>query len=232
VHLGYYYSNVEGARDTAGAARGVSLSLGVDFADRATGGDYSLYAFGGTLTGYVPMPWPGHHTLAIRTSGAVAGGSYPRGGIYFVGGYDLERVTLLDTITTGAFNGAFVLRGYPPGSYGGQTYMLQTLEYRAPLLKPDVGLSTLPLYLQRIDANVFLDYGGAFRTLDVHGIKLFNDGYLIDSKQLHASIGGEIWFGATLGYTIGTQFRLGYAYGFSAEAIPGGQLYFVAASAF
>ena len=36
----------------------------------------------------------------------------------------------------------------------------------------------------------------------------------------------------TLAYVLDTQFRLGYAYGFSAEAIKGGQPYFVASSAF
>jgi hypothetical protein len=232
VHLGYSFSNVEGSIDTAGAVRGLSLNLSVDFADKATGGDYSVRAFGGSLTGYVPMPWPGRHVLALRTSGAVAGGSYPRGNIYFVGGYNLESVSLLDTITTGIFNGAFVLRGYPPGAYAGQAYFLQNIEYRAPLWKPDRGLSTLPIYLQRVDANLFVDYGGAFNNLNFDDIKLFNNGYLIDSSQLHASVGGELWFGAALGYVIYTQFRLGYAYGFSAGAVPSGQLYFVASSAF
>lgn len=232
AHLGYYYSNVEGSYDAAGAGRGVSLALGVDFADRATGSDFSLRAFEAVLSAYIPMPWPGHHTLALRTSGAISSGSYPRGNIYFVGGYDLERVTLLDTITSGAFNGAFVLRGYPPGAYVGTEYLLETAEYRFPLLKPDRGVSTLPLFLQRIDGNVFLDYGGAFNALRLHEVNLFQNGYLIDSPDMHAAIGGELWFGATLGYVISTQFRLGYAYGLSAGAVPGGQLYFVASSAF
>ena len=41
-----------------------------------------------------------------------------------------------------------------------------------------------------------------------------------------------IWIGTTLAYLLNTQFRLGYAHGFSPEAMPGGQLYFVASSAF
>jgi hypothetical protein len=231
MHLGYYYSNAEGSYDGAGPSRGMSFQLGVDLAERGTGSDFTLRAFEASLTAYVPMPWPGHHSLALRTSGAISSGSYPSG-TYFVGGYDLENISVLDTITTGVFNSNFVLRGYNPGAYAGSEYFLQTFEYRLPLLKPDLGYSTLPLYLQRIDGAVFLDYGGAFDHLRVHDIKLFNDGYLIDAPDLHTGVGAELWFGVSFGYVLYAQLRLGYAYGFSAKAIEGGQFYFVASSAF
>ena len=173
----------------------------------------------------------GDRSAPAARSGAISGGTYPSGN-YFVGGYNLEGVTILDTLTTGVFNGAFVLRGYPPGAYAGRQYVLQSFEYRLPILKPDRGLFTLPIYLQRIDGNVFLDYGGAFNDFNPDAVKFFNDGNIIDSPQLHTSIGAELWFGVTLGYLVYSQFRLGYAYGFSREAIPNGQLYFVASSAF
>lgn len=231
VHLGYYYSNAEGSYDGAGPSRGMSFQLGVDLAERGTGSDFTLRSFEASLTSYVPMPWPGNHTLAMRTSAAISGGSYPSG-TYYVGGYDLENITLFDTITAGVFNSNFVLRGYDPGTYAGREYFLQTFEYRLPLLKPDRGYSTLPLFLQRIDGAVFLDYGGAFDHLRVDDIKLFNNGYLIDSPDLHTGIGAELWFGVSFGYVLYAQLRLGYAYGFSSEAIEGGQLYFVASSTF
>jgi hypothetical protein len=50
--------------------------------------------------------------------------------------------------------------------------------------------------------------------------------------MLHLAIGGEIWFETTLAYLVDTQFRIGYAYGFSPEAYPGGQPYVVVSSAF
>ena len=110
--------------------------------------------------------------------------------------------------------------------------MLGNLEYRFPIAYPDHGLSTLPLYLRRLDGNVFVDYGGAFDQLDLRDIRFFNHGALIDAPQLHASIGAELWIGLTLGYLLNTQLRLGYAHGFSAEAVKNGQPYFVASSAF
>ena len=231
VHLGYFFSNAEGSYDGAGPARGMSFQLGIDLAERGTGSDFSLRSFEASLTGYVPMPWKGNHSLALRTSGAVSGGSYPSG-TYYVGGYDLENISVFDTITTGVFNSNFVLRGYNPGTYAGRAYLLQTFEYRLPLLKTDLGYSTLPLYLQRIDGAVFLDYGGAFDDMRARDIKLFHDGELIDAPGLHAGAGAELWFGVSFGYVLYAQLRLGYAYGFSAEAIENGQIYFVASSTF
>jgi hypothetical protein len=90
----------------------------------------------------------------------------------------------------------------------------------------------VPLYIQRIDANLFVDHGGAFNKLDLDGIELFEDGALIDSPQLHTGVGGELWTSVTIGYGLGALIRLGYAFGFSHRAEPGGQGYFIAASAF
>lgn len=232
LHLGYGYSNAEGNIHAAGPVRGVSLSVGVDYASSYTGSSYSTRGISGALTWYLAMPWPGHHTLAMRTAGAVADGNYPRAGTYSVGGYDLANNSLPSTIFSGIFNGAFVLRGYPPGAYSGAEYLLENIEYRAPVVKLDRGIVTLPIYLRRVDGNLFIDYGGAFNTLDLRAIRFFHHGALIDAYQLHASVGAELWFGLSLGYVIDTQIRVGYAYGFSAEAIPGGQPYFVASTAF
>jgi hypothetical protein len=232
VHVGYSFSNVEGGFEASGAPRGVSLAVGADFADIATGSTHTLRSFYGSATGYLEMPWPGHHTIAARTSGAIAAGSYPERSPYYVGGYDLERNSLVDTVTSGIFSGAFVLRGYPASAYAGSEYFLQTFEYRAPILRPDHGLSTLPIFLRRLDANVFLDWGGAFSKLDTSQFALFSGGALLDSRQFHTAVGGELWIGTTLAYALSTQFRLGYARGFSVEAVPGGQAYFIAAGAF
>jgi hypothetical protein len=99
-------------------------------------------------------------------------------------------------------------------------------------VKPDHGLSSLPLFLRRIDGNVFWDYGGAFDDFDFHRIGFFRSGSIFYSPQLHTSVGGELWFSTTIGYQLNVQFRIGYAHGFSREAYPGGQPYFIASSAF
>ncbi|MGK4001280.1 BamA/TamA family outer membrane protein [Sorangium sp. So ce1036] len=231
AHLGYGFSNAEGSLDAAGAARGVSLNAGLDYAGQETGSSYTTYAFSTSLNAYVEMPWSGDHTVALRVAGAVSGGGYPRGATYSVGGYDLERLSLVDTLLTGVTNSSFTLRGYAPGAVAGRSYFSQTLEYRAPIAQPDRGLSTLPVYLRRIDASLFLDLGGAFNRFEVDELALFTRHGLL-SPQLHTSIGGELWLEMNLGYVLTSQLRLGYAYGLSPLAIPGGQLYFVATSSF
>jgi len=232
LRAAYYFSNVEYSLDSAGPIRGYSMRLIAEYGDQATGSDYSLFSFEGRISGYIPMPWRGLQTLALRVAGGTAGGTYPRDGFFFVGGYDLDNVSIVDTVTTGIYDGAFVLRGYKPGSVSGRSYVLQNVEYRIPIVKPDMGISTLPFFIRRVDGNLFVDYGGAFDNLDLDRIALFTNGAIINSPQLHTSIGAELWLGLSLGYYLDTQLRIGYAYGLSAKAIPGGQAYFVASSAF
>ncbi len=232
AHLGYSYSNAEGSLDAAGSVRGFTFNIGLDYGGVATGSTYTSRGASASIVGYLSMPWPGHQTVAVRTAGAISAGNYPRGGSYSVGGYDLENNSLPSTILSGAFNGSFALRGYPARAYSGASYFLQNVEYRIPLFKPDRGISTLPLYLRRLDGNLYWDYGGAFDEFNFHRLGLFRNGAIISTPQLHTSVGGEIWLATTIGYQLNVQFRVGYAYGFSKEAIPGGQPYFIASSAF
>jgi Tol biopolymer transport system component len=232
AHFGYAYSNVEYSADTAGPVRGVSLGFGLDWASPYLGSTYSVRGLSGGITGYIPMPWRGHHTLALRLAGAIQDSDNPRGGGFTVGGYDLANNSLPSTVLSGVFNGSFVLRGYPPRVYAGSEYLLSNIEYRFPIAYPDHGISTVPIYLRRIDGNVFVDYGGAFDYLDLRSIRFFHHGALIDWPEMHGSIGAELWFGLSLGYYLNTQIRLGYAKGFSIEAPKYGQPYFVASTAF
>lgn len=232
ARLGYSFSNVEGGFDQAGPPRGLSLNLGLDVADDFTGSEESLYSVNGSITGYLDLPWGTDHTLAIRTAGGMAKGSYSRRGIFFVGGYNLENIDLLDTFIGSPFNGAFVLRGYEPGAFRGSSYILQNIEYRIPIVQVDHGISTLPVFLRRIDGNLFLDYGGAFDDIDYESFRFFEKGALINAPTLATGAGAELWFGLTVGYGLNLAMRLGYAYGFSSQAIDGGTGYFLAASAF
>jgi hypothetical protein len=232
VHLGYYFTNVESALRTAGNARGFTFTFDVDFGGQPTGSAVSSYAFASTLTGYIPNPWIKNHTLALRAAGAVSGGEYPRGNTYYVGGYNLARASLPDSILSGIFNGAFVVRGYPPNSFGGKEYVLGNAEYRFPIIVPEIGVSTLPIYLQRIDGNIFTDMGGAFNDLDVENMEFGSRGRFLDTQKLHASVGAEIWFYMSLFYGLGTQLRLGYAKGLTPKSLIDGQWYFVASTGY
>ncbi|MFO0586936.1 MAG: BamA/TamA family outer membrane protein [Polyangiaceae bacterium] len=236
LHAGYSYSNVEGYLRSPGPARGVSLTLDLDYGGQPTASNYTTFQVEATATGYIPMPWSWkylqHHVLALRAAGGASSGTYPGGNAYFVGGYDLAKHNLPDSITSGVFNGAFVLRGYAPRAFGGKEYLLGNAEYRFPILSPDRGFLTLPLYLRRIDGNLFMDVGGAFNDLDARHIRLFKENGLLTGGLFHASVGAELWMGFLLGYGISTQLRLGWARGLTGDALYNGQWYFVASSAF
>lgn len=236
LHLGYAFSNVENGLRTPGPARGFAMSLDFDYGGQPTASNFSTYAFKATVTGYIPIPWPWgfakNHVLALRAAGGVSGGDYPAGNTYYVGGYNLTGHDLPDTVTSGVFNGAFVLRGYAPSAFGGKEYILGNAEYRFPILVPDRGLSTLPVYLKRIDGNLFTDAGGAFNDFNLRYASFFKNGNLLDTDLLHASVGAELWFGLVFGYGLNAQLRLGWARGLTQDALAGGQWYFVAASAY
>lgn len=231
LRASYSLSTTDGSRTAPGAISGSSLSLSAVYGGEATGSDSSLYGFEVDTSTFVEMPWPGFHVVALRASGGIVAGSYAGRGFYYVGGYDLVNNSALDLLT-GALDGSFVLRGYAPNAYRGTGYLLSSLEYRFPIVQVDAGLSTLPLYLRRIDGAFFMDWGGAFDRFRVEQIDLFARDSIIHSPDLHASVGGELWTGFTLVHRADTIFRIGYAYGFSPEAVPDGQFYFLMSSVF
>jgi WD40-like Beta Propeller Repeat/Omp85 superfamily domain len=232
VRASYGASMVEGSYWNAGPVRGWAMSLALEAADEFTGSQESFYSADYVVNGYIPMPWPGHHALAIRSGGGMSTGSFSRRTIFFVGGYNLDSTSLQDRLLSSAFNGAFVLRGYAPSTYRGRAYMLNNFEYRVPIANPDFGIQTLPAFLRRVDINFFMDWGGAWNRFDFDRVRFFDDQAIINHPNLHTGVGMELWLGVTLGYVLPLQLRLGHALGTSAAAIPGGQTYFIASSPF
>jgi hypothetical protein len=148
------------------------------------------------------MPWLQHHSLALHVGGGTSGGSYPGKGAYYVGGF--VDLPFIDTIANELFQGAFVLRGYPPVAEFGRNYSLFNAEYRFPIVNIDHGPSTLPVFLNRITGTAFVDTGSAFdNTANV---------------QFKTGTGGELLFETTLGYVVTFVFRVGYAHGIDTGA--------------
>jgi outer membrane protein assembly factor BamA len=131
-----------------------------------------------------------------------------------VGGF--VDVPLYDTIRNLLIPGGVALRGYPAVIEAGRNMALFNVEYRVPIVNIDRGLSTLPIFLQRISGNFFVDYGSAF-----------NDAA---TAKFKTGTGAELWFDATLGYVLGFNFRLGYARGWASGGLD--KIYFVAAVPF
>ncbi|MBI5537150.1 MAG: PD40 domain-containing protein [Deltaproteobacteria bacterium] len=215
VHGGWAYSNVEYTVRGVGPSRGFSLGASADVGDQYTASQWSVYAVGWNGNLYVPMPWGASHTVAIHGAGAAATGDYPRRGLYYVGGF--TDTDLMQAIRYQVFQGSYVLRGYKPVSFIGSQYHLYNVEYRFPIITVDHGPSTLPVFLQRVNGNLFLDYGGSFDTMRAqnwHG-------------QFHTGVGAELWTELQIGYYTTINVRFGYAKGFGQYAEEGGQKYMV-----
>ena len=217
AQIGWGYSNVESYLFGVGPRRGFSLSAYASAGDRFTASEYSVYSFAYNSTAYVPMPIVRNHTMAFHLAGAAASGDYPRRGLYYVSGF--ADTDLVQALRYSVFQGGYVLRGYKPLSFIGSQYHLFNFEYRFPIVAVDRGISTLPVFLQRINGNLFLDYAGSFDTLDVDNWR----------SQFHTGIGAELWTELQLGYSTTLNMRLGYARGFGNFAIEGGQKYIVIA---
>jgi hypothetical protein len=211
LHFGYSYTNAERYLYSVGAERGFSLGLSFDLTDPKLGSDFQGFVTNGDLSLYYLMPWLKHHSVALHAGAGTSGGTFPGRGAFFVGSF--VELPLIDTVRNVLIQGGITLRGYPSVIVAGRSYTLGNIEYRFPIVNVDRGLSTLPIFLNRINGNVFLDYGSAFDTLE--------------TAQFKTGTGAELWFDTTLGYIAAFTFRIGYARGLSSGGID--KTYFVAA---
>jgi Omp85 superfamily domain/WD40-like Beta Propeller Repeat len=220
LHLGYSYSNAESTNYAISAERGFSLSVGTDYADKVLGSETTVTSFSAVMSGYLLMPWARHQVLAVALSGGTGGGTYPRRGLFSIGGY--ADVPLLDAFRSNLRQSGFRLRGYRPGQFAGNDFNLVNVEYRAPLWYADRGVSTLPIFLRSLSGAAFFDYGAAYDRLDLKD----------PLAVFHAGVGAELWVELFVGYYISGNLRLGFAKGLDRAAPSGVQSYTVLSSAF
>lgn len=203
IHLGYSYTNAERYLYGVGPERGFSYGMSFDLTDPKLGSDFQGFITNGDLTLYFTMPWLKHHSVALHGGGGTSGGTFPGRGAFFIGSF--VELPLVDTVRNLLIQGGVTLRGYPPVILAGRSYTLGNIEYRFPIVNVDRGISTLPIFLNRINGNVFLDYGSAFDTFE--------------SAEFKTGTGAELWFDFTMGYIAAFTFRLGYARGLSSGGI-------------
>ncbi len=151
--------------------------------------------------GFVEAPWVHHHAFAFRYAGGISAGPEGERGLFFVGGFP-EGVLVGGDLINGIQRSGRALRGYPPFVAGGTQFHVVQSEYRFPIGRIMAGYATLPVFLRRVYADVFVDVGTAF------------DGSP-DLRELRVGAGAEIFLDFTLGYFLELTWRNGFAYGFS-----------------
>lgn len=208
--LAYNFSNAESRLWSVGAEKGFNFSVSSNLSDPALASQYRGATVAANLTAYYPMPWLRHHVLALHGGGGLAVGDYPGKSAFYVGGF--TDVPFYESIQKSIVQGGFVLRGYDPVVVYGSQYVLGNAEYRFPIVNLDRGISTLPIFINRISGNLFFDYGSAFDD--------------VTTSKFKSGTGAEAWFDVILGYNLSMTFRLGYARGLASQGRD--QLYFLA----
>jgi Tol biopolymer transport system component len=214
LHLGWSYSNADSYLWSIGAENGIAIGATLDLSDPALASDSAGYAATLGFGAYFTMPWLKHHSLALHATGGSSGDNRGGRGPFYVGGFiDLP---VIDIVRNTLIQGGVELRGYPVVAEAGNYYGIFNAEYRFPIVNVDRGLSTLPIFLNRITGTAFVDYGSAFSDPS--------------TAEFKTGVGGELWFDLTLGYVLGFTFRTGFARGLASGGID--KLYFVAAVPF
>ena len=164
-------------------------------------------------TEYVTPPWARLHALALHHAGRVRIGDQRQ---FFCAGRLRATRTSCAASCSSSRQFAF-LRGYPLNVVSGDSYLVSSAEYRAPLLWIERGYQTFPVYLRRIWGTAFVDAGDAFQGP-------------FHVQQLKTDAGVEAHLLFSIGWYLETQIPLGCAHGFQSGG--GNQLYFVASATF
>jgi hypothetical protein len=196
LRFGWLYSDVERYLYDISPSNGRTITMGVALSDPLIGSAHRVVTFTWSATQYVPL-WE-HHVLAIRYGGGISGGDLGERGAFGVGGF--PNVAPISGLYDPNTLSGVVLRGYPTNSRVGTQMHLAQLEYRFPIVRFNQGVLTLPVYVNRMYAGVFADYGDAF----------FDN---FDLSTFRLGVGGEVLIDFTLFYIVELTLRVGYARG-------------------
>jgi hypothetical protein len=130
----------------------------------ALGSDLDLSKFTGDARAYLRL-FGERDVLAVRVGGGGTQGERAFRRTFAVGGY--PDSSIFDLVRA---NEA-LLRGYPDDAFAGRRFAQANLEYRFPLLSPQRGWRTLPLFVRHLRGSAFFDaahaWNGDFHMGDV-----------------------------------------------------------------
>ena len=193
---------------------GFQASIAAGVTSPVLGSDYD-YAWG-EASGNVFLRVPGTKQwvlalhLAVGTSAGTFGGQYP----FSLGGIPTPDVAGLLLSALG-FAGAGAqpnqLRGYPSGIFQGSQLASGTFELRFPIVAPQWGISTWPIFLRRISGAAFLDAGNACVPID--GIPWW--------QRVRFGAGAELDVELVVGFYLPVVLRFGVGQGLGRLLAPG-----------
>jgi hypothetical protein len=151
------------------------------------------------LETYHRLPWGQTPVLAARLAGGIRTTDRRGASRFVIGGVPEQNFVqaIVDSLRAGVRG---YLRGYERRAAVGEQMHLLNLEYRQELWNIERGLSTLPVFLRRVQFAGLLDAGDAF------------DG-AIDLTRFKASLGASLRIYTVIGYFAPTAFDFGYSRG-------------------
>ncbi|MDX9722296.1 MAG: BamA/TamA family outer membrane protein [Myxococcota bacterium] len=199
LRMGWSHSALDASDEAISTELGYTLSLSLGARSPLLGASVSSFETSMAASTYLPMPWLAHHVLAFHAAGAMGWADYRRRGLFVLGGIPPQDIVQTFVDGLGGVGGVH-LRGYPQIAAYGDRYFLSNLEYRFPLFAIDQGFDTLPLFLGRLSAAFFSDFGAAWSGE-------------FSTDLLKLGIGAELRLRTFLSYYLPAMFRLGYAWG-------------------
>ncbi|MBI5516784.1 MAG: PD40 domain-containing protein [Deltaproteobacteria bacterium] len=184
--------------------QGFNAQVSVRVQDALLGSSTGSVDVSAGMNVYVPMPWSHNlrrHILAVHLGLGIGTADRGERGVFSLGGFpNFSPSTLLDAFRSGTQAGGIALRGYAPNSRVGSQFQVVNLEYRFPVLQLQRGPSTLPVFVQRLTGDVFLDVGNAsYGTFRWDAVAL--------------GTGVELLADLIVGYVVPFTVRVGYARG-------------------
>jgi len=173
---------------------GILAGATAEAARRALGSFADATTLTADARAYVPGVAP-HHVIAIRLAGGTSTGDPIIRRTFHMGG--AAPNTSVMSFGRGAIS---LLRGFPSDAFAGSHVALLNADYRFPIVRPQRGVGTWPLFVHTVHAAAFADAGhvwtGAFR-----------------SSAIKTSVGAEISTDLIAGYYFPFTATLGAARG-------------------
>lgn len=202
VNLNLRYDSLRGVTYGYASETGRSAAVNFSIVDRHLGGQYGDIKLSANYSERLRMPWRGHQVLALRVSGGVSAGGLGGLGAFRVYGTIQPNRVIQDFLQRSPFLEAGTLRGFVPSGMAGAYYLVLNSEYRIPLADVERGLGSLPLFLRRVTAIPFIDYGGAWSGRFTRDL-------------LKVGAGASLVFSFRIGYRETVDLILTYAHGFA-----------------
>lgn len=201
VSLGYTYANVRAFPYSVSLERGPSFGVALSALSRGLGGDYEQLLLTAEGRYYLDIPWPvrwlKNHVLAARLGLGIGAGPDPVE-LFRLGGVAAQSAL---TTTTENFHG---LRGLGLAVLDGTGILSGSIEYRAPIIRIDRGLWTLPIALRVLHLALFADFGRVFDEVSLDAFDHFLDPFAV-------GVGAEIRADLLVAYSLPLTLRLGAA---------------------